>query len=562
MLDLNLTGLSPTLGLVHVHLNPNIPSLGEIEETANNTAGVLDLPPFRPTGSADSFFDIFFRVEVGGQTFYTLVPKRMSSRITHKPPGPTDIYQNPERIPLVTAQGQPTGYYLGAGQYQPRPPVEVDVSEYTIGALVLGRPDGTEETLAVTGPMRVSVYFEGATEGSANDDDGDGRDEVRTKMLELSLRGVSPTLGPIHVRLNPGLLALGEIEETANNTPGTLDVPPFASTGGADSFFDVYFEVEVGGQTFQAAQPKRMSSLITRKPPGPADVYVNPDNTPLLTVFGFPTGYYLGKTRHTPNPQLETDHFENATAQVELCLPTGQTEALTLTGPMTMQVFIGPAGQSGDADGDGRDQVSVLMTQLKLTGVSPTLGPVQLGLRDPGQHPFQSSRGELEEQANATPGILDVKPFAATGRCDSFFDVFLEVQAGAVVMHHHQPKRIQTVTDFKPAGLGTTYEGATPVALFDQDEHPTGILLCPLRLVPRPIPPTTVTIQMAGSDAVQVCWPDDGGNWALFQTADLAPPIRWEPVNLPVVVLPDGRRCVTITNLSRPGFYRLCSGCP
>ena len=141
MLELNLMGVSPTLGPVHIRLNPNLPSLGEIEETANNTAGVLDLPPFTPTGTAESYFNLFFQVEAGGQTFYTVVPKRMSSVITHKPPGPTDYYQNVEKIPLLDANGNPTGYYLGPGQHQPQPPVEVDVFEYSIGALVLGRPD-------------------------------------------------------------------------------------------------------------------------------------------------------------------------------------------------------------------------------------------------------------------------------------------------------------------------------------------------------------------------------------------------------------------------------------
>jgi len=426
----------------------------------------------------------------------------------------------------------------------------------------LEKPDGGMETLAVTGPTRVAVYFEGASEGSASDDNGNGRDEVRTEMLGLDLAGMSPSLGPVHVRLNPAYPALGEIEETANNTPGVLDLPPFTPAGSADSFFDLFFQVEVGGQTFHTIQPKRMASHITHKPPGPTDVYVNPERIPLLTAFGFPTGYYLGAAQHTPNPPIETDHFENTMAQIGLCLPTGQTEALTLSGPMTVQVFIGPAGQSNDMDGDGRDQAQALMTQLNLNGVSPTLGPVQLSLRDPGQHPYQPAGGELEEQVNMTAGILDVRPFAATGRCDSFFDVFFEVQVGGQVLHNHQPKRLRTVTDYKPAGPGTAYEDATPVALFSQDEWPTGFSLCAVRQVPRPISPAIVTIQIAGSDEVQVCWPDDGNNWALVQTAELVPPIRWAPVNLPVIILPDGRRCVTITNLSRPAFYRLCSACP
>ena len=36
---------------------------------------------------ADSFFDIFVQIEVGGNTLHNEVPKRISGRIDHKPPG-------------------------------------------------------------------------------------------------------------------------------------------------------------------------------------------------------------------------------------------------------------------------------------------------------------------------------------------------------------------------------------------------------------------------------------------------------------------------------------------
>ena len=75
-----------------MRLNPSIPSRGEIEENENTLTGRLDLPPFAPSGSADSFFDVFLEVELlDGTVLHTDRPKRMSSRILHKPPAPGDF---------------------------------------------------------------------------------------------------------------------------------------------------------------------------------------------------------------------------------------------------------------------------------------------------------------------------------------------------------------------------------------------------------------------------------------------------------------------------------------
>jgi len=71
-------------------------------------------------------------------------------------------------------------------------------------------------------------------------------------LTELELTGTS-SLGPMTVKLDPARVSLGEIEELANNTPGTLDLPPFTATGTAFSFFDVFLQVEVGGQVLTAA---------------------------------------------------------------------------------------------------------------------------------------------------------------------------------------------------------------------------------------------------------------------------------------------------------------------
>jgi len=154
--------------------------------------------------------------------------------------------------------------------------------------------------VTLTGQTEAHVFFETA-EGQARDDDGNGLEEVRAELVDLNMTGTSP-LGPVQVRLHPTLRSKGQIEELANRTDGVLDIPPFATVGMGDSFFDVYFEVEVGGQLMYTAKPKRMSTLITHKPPAPGDVYENPDRIPLLDADGNETGFYLGAARHEPNP--------------------------------------------------------------------------------------------------------------------------------------------------------------------------------------------------------------------------------------------------------------------
>ena len=87
---------------------------GEIEELVNNNPGRLDIDPFHP-GDADSFFDIYFEINVAGQKYYTIAPKRMSTVITEKPPGPSDIYENIDDLAEVQAYAKARGVTLDYG---------------------------------------------------------------------------------------------------------------------------------------------------------------------------------------------------------------------------------------------------------------------------------------------------------------------------------------------------------------------------------------------------------------------------------------------------------------
>ena len=212
------------------------------------------------------------------------------------------MYENPEKILLLDENGNPTGFSIGAGRHVPRPVVEVDFFPNTTAVMELQLPDGGSVPIALSGPTTVHVFFEGANEGDASDNDGNGLDDVQTEMVDMQLTGASP-LGPVLVRLHPSKPSRGLIEETANTQPGRLDLPPFAPAGTANSFFDVFFEIQVGGLRFHTQTPKRMSSVITHKPPAPGNVYENPEKILLLDENGNPTGFSIGAGSHVPNPQ-------------------------------------------------------------------------------------------------------------------------------------------------------------------------------------------------------------------------------------------------------------------
>src|SRR3989304_1124837 len=108
LVQMELTGFSP-LGPVNLGLNPARPSLGEIEENANTEQDRLDLPPFAPDGTANSFFDVFFELDLPalGLQLHNEQPARVQTIIDHKPPTPGTRYCGEVGVLLVDQQGNP-----------------------------------------------------------------------------------------------------------------------------------------------------------------------------------------------------------------------------------------------------------------------------------------------------------------------------------------------------------------------------------------------------------------------------------------------------------------------
>ncbi|MBI2928473.1 MAG: HYR domain-containing protein, partial [Verrucomicrobia bacterium] len=364
--------------------------------------------------------------------------------------------------------------------------IEVDHFAYSIAKIDLMLRDGSMETLTLAGPTTIHVDI--GPKGEADDNDGNGLDDATTEMVQLDLTGSSPRLGPVHLRLRPATKhplkrSTGTIEETANIVPGILNLPPFAAAGTAVSEFEVYFEIEVGGQLYHHDVPKRMRTTITHKPPGEGETYEFPEEIPLLNEQDGETGIKIVAARHTPNPPVEIDRFQNSQAQLSLAQPTGLTAVFTVDGPTVVRVKVPPDGTAADTDGDGLDQVPAEMIELTLAGISP-LGDVQVML-----NPERPTFGEIEEMENKTPGKLNVPPFAE-GTANSRFLVFVLVKlANGVVLHNEAPILMQTTITHKPPAPGESYTNpfTAAIELFDASGNRTGFKL--VKEIHTPVPP-------------------------------------------------------------------------
>ncbi|HIJ51547.1 MAG TPA: hypothetical protein HPP66_00125 [Planctomycetes bacterium] len=473
MVELNLTGLSSMLGSVQLRLLTGIPSIGQMEETKNDKSGLLEVPPFGD-GMVESFFDIFFEIEVAGQLLYGRDPMHLRGLLSEKSAGPMDIYENLGNIQLFDINGNPTGLLLGPGRLRPNPPVEVDVFETPLCHLDLQAPDGSTVTEMLTGRTTERVFFEGAHQGSAYDDDGNLLDEVQTEMVELDLKGYSSMFGPMQLRLNTDMRSAGRMEERTDYNTGVLDVPPFFKDGMVDSFFDIYFELDVLGATYYNRYPMHLRAVLSHKPAGPMDIYENLTQVQMYDENGNPTGFYIGAIRYRPNPVVEVDVLDTSMGLIDLVTPSGQTYPVELVGTSKMHVFFERdfKGSANDDDGDGLDEVKTEIVELNLSGFDPWLGEVRLGLDE-----STMTMGEIEESSDIKTGRLDLPPFAETGSADSFFDVHFEIEVDGMIMYGARPMLWRGVLNEKPAAPGDIYENLENIKLVDAPGTETGYTL-------------------------------------------------------------------------------------
>jgi hypothetical protein len=358
---------------------------------------------------------------------------------------------------------------------------EVDAFGHSWAQIELQDPGGLTEIINLSGPSTIEVFFEGPSEGIADDNDLDGLDEVSAEIVAMNLTGASSSLGPVELRLlSGGPQSLGEIEETVNNTPGVLDLPPFTVMGAANSFFDVHIELyfsSLGRVLYpHPLTPSRLSALIHEKPPAHGDIYQDSSAIPLFSENGDPTGYALTNFRYKPNPVVEVDAFDYSCVRIEITDPMGITETVELTGSSEMAVFFEglPEGTAYDDDPDGLDEVDAKIVDMNLAGVSDLFGAVELRLCPAIPQPL----GEIEETSNNTAGMLDLPPFTATGTASSFFDVYIELSVEVLgQLYPETPSRLFALINEKPPAHGDVYQDSSTIYLLDDQGIQTGFRL-------------------------------------------------------------------------------------
>ena len=213
---------------------------------------------------------------------------------------------------------------IGASRHVPNPPpgvIEVEPLRAHDGLDQPHRPGGTGETILMVGPSTAHVFFEGPVEGDADDDDGDGFDEVDTQLVELDLVGNS-SVGTLHMHLNPGIPSVGGMTERTNATPGTLDVRPSRRAA--------WWTASSRSSSRSCCPTARcsttrsrsgLSSRISHKPPAELEGYEGLDEIELYDANGNPTEYVIGVSHHVPDPGpgiVEEDFFEQTTALLQL----------------------------------------------------------------------------------------------------------------------------------------------------------------------------------------------------------------------------------------------------
>jgi hypothetical protein len=245
--------------------------------------------------------------------------------------------------------------------------IEIEITQE--GAAGAGAPLLIQtETVELDGPARVTR--------SDPRQDGDVF-VVDTEIVEMELRGEG-SFGPIVVRESPDKESQGEVRQKNAGE----DFP-------ADSFFDVYVEVEVtnvtavagglrvNGNAASAAgnalilhneEPMRMVSELSSLPPSEGERYRGEDERPLYTPAAIQVGRIIDAL-HIPEP----DEDEEPTEEPEATNTSADAATATPGATDTPEAGAGPQTQGGCTHGTGQSVLHMLFTGLEpgetITGI-------------------------------------------------------------------------------------------------------------------------------------------------------------------------------------------------
>lgn len=248
------------------------------------------------------------------------------------------------------------------------------------------QPDLLTQSVVLAGPTTV-------VRGTPSTD-LTGREYFETEIVQLDLTGSGP-IGDVVVREDPDRPSTGKVTQQEKGK----DFP-------ADSFFDVFVEIKMGGATFTNLEAVHMQAVIHSLPPHAVDYLPPPGTCIPLALKGTPVPVlWMTHAEHTP--LSSRDCFLSQGAMRILDTKSWLTYQAASVGPGHAELVHGKARQAGDP-------IPIELISLSLTGMASDDrgGQTSFGLSEP---PRTGSFGTLK---GSGPTL------------DSFFDVFVEVSIG------------------------------------------------------------------------------------------------------------------------------------
>ncbi|MDX1389436.1 MAG: hypothetical protein R3344_09625, partial [Acidobacteriota bacterium] len=267
MLSMDLSGFDPAIGGFQVRLNPaGSPSIGQ----------VVSQNPGTSTFTVDSFFDVFFEIDLvdQGQVLHNEQPLPVqagpngpSVGVRNIPPDPqTPFEMQGGPVPLLSEDGGVVGDVNALNHiidipkdWLPPPPNEDYCFDSWVHLEVTMFNPFCQDVVWLHGNFRI-------IRDDPIDSTGDTvLDLMNTLMAKGLFRGDSDCLGALSAALKRDATSAGSISRL---TPEEF-FP-------ADSFFDVFVQIDSGVGLLHTQDPSFMTTTINALPPDDGEIYYGP----------------------------------------------------------------------------------------------------------------------------------------------------------------------------------------------------------------------------------------------------------------------------------------------
>jgi len=491
ILSMDLSGFHPSIGRVVVRTQAAQPSLGQL-------TNIVQDPVTCELISTDSFFDVIVDIQLPdlGETWSCDRPLHLEAQLDSLPPRDAR-YENPFVDP-VNLIGPGPGFcaFTGAtcfgdidcpdagdscvpgppvikGQilYEvhhvdpPFPPPGIDCFDTTIEADIDLSPVGLSP-LHVSGGGQTTVARSEDTSqlgfcvpsgqscvtnadcppGEPCDPIAAGR-TVQTEILSMDLSGITP-FGPFSLRQGRRQ-SFGQVQSQQPDRPYP-----------ATSSFDVFFEVELGGQVFHNDDRLVVSNIgssgldgVSQLPPDPGDVMQQAptEQVPIFTFDGQLAGF-VSNVQHGIQPPFD---WQPPPPPEDYCFDSWLHLEITIFNPFCeAKVWLPGIFRvvRGGPQGIGAQIMNTLMASSEFLGSTLCTGALSVRL-----DPDQASSGQIA-------GLTPAEFFPA----ESFFDISVQLDTGIGTLSTAAPTHMTTTINSLPPDEGEIYFGpGTVIPIFD-----------------------------------------------------------------------------------------------